>query len=386
MNKANQMKTKLYLLTILTIIYQCSFSQIYPVFGQEIKVTITGLTFDAMEPFISTDGNTLYFNSLNSGGNTNLYYATKNSDSNFTFVGLVEGTYNPSSDHLDAVASMDSANHFFWVSLRSIPNLYRGNYQAGVVNNISKVYGNFNILTSGWIIMDAAINYQGNLLYYTNAYFGPNYTECVGVPCIAKLGVAQFVNDSTFNKLSNTDAMFSNINDTNYIVYAPQATKDGLEMYFTRLLNGGYNTEICVSVRNSISENFSPPMVIYSNFGKFPEAASPSTDKQKIYYHQKNNDLVYEIYLQYRIGATEVDALTETKAIKVYPNPSHDFINIQMPLTTETTDVAIYSTFGEKLLNLSTTSSINISNFPNGIYFLIVRQNNEIWTTKFVKN
>lgn len=386
MKKANQMKAKLFLLTILTIICQCSFSQLYPVFGPEIKVTITGLTFDAMEPFISTDGNTLYFNSLNSGGNTNLYYATKNSDSNFTFVGLVEGTYNSSPDHLDAVASMDSANHFFWVSLRSIPNLYSGNYQAGVVNNISKVYGNFNILTSGWIIMDAAINYQGNLLYYTNAYFGPNYTECVGVPCIAKLGVAQFVNDSTFNKLSNTDAMFSNINDTNYIVYAPQATKDGLEMYFTRLLKGGYNTEICVSVRNSILDNFSLPMVIYSNFGKFPEAASPSTDKQKIYYHQKDNNLVYGVYLRYRIGTTEVNALPETKAINVYPNPSQDFINIQMPLTTENTEVAIYSTFGEKLLNSSTTSSINISNFPNGIYFLIVRQNNEIWTTKFVKN
>jgi hypothetical protein len=60
-----------------------------------------------MEPFISLDGNTLFFNSLNSGGNTNLYYATKVNDSTFNYVGLVGGTYDPSPNHLDAVASIN---------------------------------------------------------------------------------------------------------------------------------------------------------------------------------------------------------------------------------------------------------------------------------------
>jgi hypothetical protein len=35
-------------------------AQAVPAFGPEIKVTISGLTFDAMEPFISPDGNTLF--------------------------------------------------------------------------------------------------------------------------------------------------------------------------------------------------------------------------------------------------------------------------------------------------------------------------------------
>ena len=35
-------------------------SQTYPSFGQEIDVTINGLSFDAMEPFISADGNYLF--------------------------------------------------------------------------------------------------------------------------------------------------------------------------------------------------------------------------------------------------------------------------------------------------------------------------------------
>jgi len=48
-------------------------SQTYPSYGQEIDVTINGLSFDAMEPFVSPDGSTLFFNNLNSGGNTKLF-------------------------------------------------------------------------------------------------------------------------------------------------------------------------------------------------------------------------------------------------------------------------------------------------------------------------
>lgn len=348
-------------------------------------MTITGLTFDAMEPFISLDGNTLFFNSLNSGGNTNLYYATKVNDSTFTYIGLVGGCYDPSPNHLDAVASMDSINNFFWTSLRSIPNLYRGDYLGGNVNNISKVYGTCNILTPGWIIMDAAIDFQGNLLYYSNGYFGPTYTECVGVPCEAKLGIAQKVNDSTFNKTINSDAIFSNVNDTNYLVYAPQVTKDGLELFYTRLLKGGYNTEICISVRNTVSDTFSLPKVIYSNYGYFPEAATPTTDKQKIYYHKKNEALIYSIYLCYRIGTTGNNERTNTENFQVYPNPTNNIFNIILPNPSDHFTISVYRLHGQELFKMSNKTSIDISNLPTGIYFLTVKQNSRIWTTKIVK-
>jgi hypothetical protein len=381
------MKTKFLIMAMLTAISQHIFSQTYPIFGPEIKVTINGLTFDAMEPFISLDENTLFFNSLNSGGNTNLYYATKNNDSTFTYVGIVAGTYDPSSNHLDAVASLDSANNFFWVSLRNIPNLHKGNYLVGNVSSISQVYGTCNILSpSGWLIMDAAINYSGNLLYYSNGYFGPTYTECVGVPCKAKLGVAQKINDSTFNKTTYSDAIFSNVNDTNYIVYAPQITKDGLELYYTRLLVGGFNTEICVSVRTTLSDTFSLPTVIHSNFGYLPEAATPTTDKQKIYYHQKDNTPLYKIYLRYRTITTGINEQMSKETLTVYPNPTNGFVNVQLPVLNENFEIDIYSIIGEKLLSINNTKSIDISYFPLGIYFLIVKQNHLTRTTKIIKN
>lgn len=378
---------KILLLTILTTVYQLIFSQTYPTFGPEKSVTIIGLTFDAMEPFISPDGNTLFFNSLNSGGNTNLYYATRINDTTFTYVGLVNGTYNPSLNHLDAVASIDCANNFFWVSLRNIPNLHKGNYLTGNVTNVSQVYGTCNILSPpGWIIMDAAIDYQGNLLYYSNGYFGPTYTECVGVPCEAKLGIARKVNDSTFNKIVNSDAILANINDTNYLVYAPQITSDGLELYYTRLLEGGFDTELCVSVRNNLSDPFSLPMIIYSNFGYFPEATTPTSDKQKIYYHQKNGSGIFEIYLRYKTGTTtSINEQTIAENIEVYPNPTTNILQITLPIPSVRYTITLSSNTGQELFKLSDQTVIDISNFANGIYFLKINQNNINWTTKILK-
>lgn len=380
------MKIKIVILTILTSISQHIFSQTYPTFGPEKSVTIIGLTFDAMEPFISPDGNTLFFNSLNSGGNTNLYYATRINDTTFTFVGIVNGTYDSSPSHLDAVASLDSLNNFFWTSLRNIPNLHTGIYTSGSVSNISQVYGTCNILTPGWIIMDAAINFQSSQLFYCNSYFGPTYTECVGVPCESILGVAQKVNDSTFNKTAYSDAIFSNVNDTNYIVYAPQVTKDGLELYYTRLLKSGFNTEICISVRNTVSDTFSLPMVIYSSYGYFPEAATPTTDKQKIYYHKKNGALTYTIYLRYKTGTTTgINGQTNTGNVKVYPNPTTNIFQITLPNPSEHFTITVYSSLGQQIYKISDHASVDISNFANGIYFLTVNQNEKIWTTKIVK-
>lgn len=379
------MKSLVILLIILPFFSQKTLSQSYPFFGPEIEVTISGLTFDAMEPFISSDGNTLYFNSLNAGPTTDLFYATKVNDTIFTYVGLVGGCYDPSPDHLDAVASKDSSNNFYWVSLRGIPNLYRGNYLAGNVSNITPTYGDFNILTPGWIIFDAAINYQGDLLYYTNGYFGPTYTECGAVPCESNLGVAQKVNDSIFMKLPNTDVIFANLNDTNYIAYAPQITKDGLELYYTRLLKNSTNTEICVAVRNSIVDVFSLPIVLYSNPGFFPEAASPTADKQAIYYHQRDASSLFHIYLRYRTGTASIEENQITPLFKIYPNPTNSYFNVELQNPDEEFILTITSTLGQVIHKTNSDIIIDISNFMNGMYYITVEQNDLLWTTKITK-
>lgn len=377
---------KNYLIFVLSLLSAFCKAQVNPTFGPEVKVTISGLNFDAMEPFISSDGNTMFFNSLNSGGNTNLYFASRVNDSTFTFEGLVQGCYDSSANHLDGVASLDSLDNFYWVSLRnysvSSENLHRGNYNAGSVSNIGRVFGDFNIYSPGWLIMDAAISHAGNELIYCNAYFN----NCnFGMPCEARLGIAQQVNDSTFNKLTNTDLIFSNVNDTNYIVYAPQLTHDGLELYFTRILKNTINSEICVSVRANSNDPFGVPSVIHSNVGFVPEAASPTADKQRIYYHQKDSSGIFYIYLRARSGANTIleDQLSDKPSI--YPIPARDLVNVDFLVNPTTVELVITNLLGEEQLRMSDAYTIDLSTLSSGIYFLKILSGDREWESKIVK-
>jgi Secretion system C-terminal sorting domain len=387
------MNARFYFLIVFFIISQSVFSQNYPLFGPEIKVTINGLTFDAMEPFISPDGNTLFFNSLNSGGNTNLYYASKINDSTFNYIGLVGGCYDSSASHLDAVASHDTLGNFFWISIRDYPtifeNVHCGQYATGNVSSISRVYGDFYIYQFnypfGWLVMDAAINPQGNQLYFCNAYFDFVNNSCVPSPCESKMGVAQKINDSTFNKLPNSDGIFSNINDTNYIVYAPQITEDALELYYTRILKNTFNTEICVSVRNTPTDTFSLPLVIYSNLGFIPEAASPSTDKLKIYYHQRDGFGIYHIYLRYRTGTTGLAELVENQSVVLFPNPTNGDFTIIPPNKNAPFEIQIYSIYGNLIYESSNANKIDLSEFSSGVYLLRLQQSGHIYSEKIQK-
>ena len=264
-----------------------------PSFDAEKNVNIIGLTFDAMEPFISPDGNYLFFNNINDGINTKLFYATKINDSTFTFVGEIMGTNQIAVPHLDAVADMDSNSNFYWTSTRNYPteldNLFHGTFNSGNVINIERVHGDFNMNIAGWLIMDHGISIDGEFLYYNNAKFDSQ--NCQG-PCETNIGVAKKVNSTTFNKLSNSETILQNINDANYIYYAPFISSDNLELYYTRYLKGliTENTifEICVAVRNNSSETFSTPQVLFSETtSNLIEAPTLTIDKKIMYYHKK---------------------------------------------------------------------------------------------------
>lgn len=373
------------LLFVICIFEFGIYAQAYPEFGPEKKVTITGLTHDAMEVFISADEQTLFFNSLNSGGNTNLYYATRVNDTIFTYVGLVGNAYDPSIDHLDGVPSLDVNDRFFWVSLRDYPTIYENllnsDYSGGSVTNIKHTYGDFNVYLPGWLIMDAAISYDGDLLYYVNAYFN----SCpFGMPCDALLGVAEKVNDTTFNKLPNTDGIFSNVNDPNYIVYAPQVTVDGKELYFTRILDGTVNSELCVAVRENVADTFSLPMVIYSNNGFVPEAISVTNDKSKIYYHQKNSLGVFEVYMRYRIGTADLQD-EKSESLQYYPNPVQGSLTVFPIKTEQAFSVDILTTEGSLVMHLTDVTQIQVEHLPSGVYILVFTQNGVKFYNRFIK-
>ena len=276
-------------------------------YGSPIEVAINGYSSHVMEPFISPDGQFLFFNDLNDGVDTKLHYATRVDDSNFNYIGELNGTKAPTTPRLDAVADMDVNNYFIWTSGRDYPaefdNLHYGNFNNGTVSDIGRLRGDFYIYTSGWILMDHGLSPDGQFLYFNNARF--DGTNCAG-PCETKIGIAEKVNESTFMTVSNSDNIMKNINDQTYKYYAPAITADGLEFYYTRFLKGDIDSntvaEICVAVRVATSDAFSVPKVLFSDklISSIVEAPTLTTDKQIMYYHQKV-DGVFRLMMRERL-------------------------------------------------------------------------------------
>lgn len=346
-------------------------SQVTPTYGNDIKVTINGFTVDAMEPHISPDGNALFFNSLNSGGTTSLYYAAKVNDSTFNLIGLMPVVNETVTPYLNAVASLDTADNFYWVSLRGYPadihNLHRVRFATSGPTNFGRVYGNFNINAPGYLIMDAAISYEGDYLYYCNAYFN----SCAfGMPCSSRMGVAQKVNDSTFNYLPNTNSIFANVNDTNYIVYAPFVTPDGLELYFSRALIGVPQTEICVSVRSNTLSAFSTPTTMITSLNNTPEAPTLTTNKNVLYYHKKSGG-VFTIFMKYKTLSTGITEVRKENSVTIYPNPNNGLFTVKGK---EIESIVISNQLGQELKTIHLSDKNNfsetVSGLESGIYFL----------------
>ncbi len=297
------MKTSFKIIFIALLIFSCSSndndintSPIYPSFGSEMDVTINGLSFDAMEPFVSPNGNYLFFNNLNDGINTKLYYATRVNDSTFNYIGELTGTNQTTPPHLDAVADMDNNGNFYWTSTRNYPtelnNLFHGTFNNGNVTDIERVQGDFNMNIPGWLIMDHGISLDGHYLYFNTARFDD--TNCIG-PCETTLGIAKKENGSTFNTLPNSTSILQNINDPNYIYYAPCISSDNLELYYTRYLKGEITSstifEMCVAVRLNALSDFSVPRVLFSEpIVNLVEAPTLTVDKSIIYYHRKTSN------------------------------------------------------------------------------------------------
>jgi hypothetical protein len=276
----------------------------YPEFFDEEAVTISGYEADAMEPFVTRDGRYLFFNSLNDGVETTLYYATRTSDTHFVFQGEIAGV-NGTPPHLDAVASMDAASVFFYVSTRDYPaeirNLRTGRFAGGTVTGVAPVDGDFYLSSPpGWIVMDAEISGDGSALYYVNARFHGG-----GLPAEAKLGVAR-KQGAAFVKDPASDALFAHVNSDDYLVYAPAAAVDASELYFTRIRRGTLVSEICVSLRGDDGAYGLPKRLDIA--GSLPEAPTLTADGTRIYYHKKADDGRYHAFTMRRRPQSSLQA------------------------------------------------------------------------------
>ncbi|MBL7892917.1 MAG: T9SS type A sorting domain-containing protein [Bacteroidia bacterium] len=108
------------------------------------------------------------------------------------------------------------------------------------------------------------------------------------------------------------------------------------------------------------------------------------TKKEEILLSSTNYHYLHPYYAN--LDYTNLSTLTKPEQhIDVYPNPSNEIITIEIPNTFQNYVIEIYSPLGQQIFKASDQTVIDMSNFKNGIYILIVKQEDKIWTTKIIK-
>ena len=95
------------------------------------------------------------------------------------------------------------------------------------------------------------------------------------------------------------------------------------------------------------------------------------------------NDTILDCYFPVTIileNTTGADELIETQKTKVYPNPAFNNLNIQNN-SSQVIQFSFYNSLGEQVISKSVTGktgSVDLSSFPNGIYFYKITSDKDI--------
>lgn len=288
-----------------------------PVFANPRAVTISGYVGDAMEPYISRDGNILFFNNLNAAtlsngeeNDTNIHYATRVDDVTFEYIGPVIGASEDNliqQNELEGVPTMDGGGRFYFIrtldyldntSENYLRSIYSANYANGSLTDIQSVA---NLRTDrqagessvpGELNFDVEIHQDGQVLYFVQGIFSGNAFPDEADIGIANNNAGEFVVDAA------SDELFEQIN-TNNLEYAAAISTNQLELYFTRASGNsflGFDFEILVATRDSLSQAWRTPVVINAIQGEITEGPSITTDGTLLYYHQKV-DGVFQVFV-----------------------------------------------------------------------------------------
>jgi hypothetical protein len=255
-------------------------------FGSPQRVTIRGYDGDVMEPFLSRDGQLLFFND-NAGGATDkdLFYAARVDRTTFAFRGEVGGV---NTSAVDGAPTLDASDRFYYVSTARYapPNAYdtlfggRFDRATGRVTGLGPLAG-LAIRAPGRLNFDVEVSPDGNTLYFNDGVFSGN-----PFPDEADIAVA-VKRDSVFERLPNSDALMANVN-TSDLEYAPAISADGLELFFTRLNLDRLEAAIMRAPRPDVASPFAPPQRVSAMTG-FVEGPSLSPDGRTLYYHRQEN-------------------------------------------------------------------------------------------------
>lgn len=243
-------------------------------------VRIEGYAGEAMEPFLSRDGQYLFFNTRNDPGvDTDIHFASRRDDVTFVHQGALQGTHSPD---LDGVPTMGGDGHFCFISPRdyrqTLNSVFCGRFDGTGVVDVMPQTG-LKTARLGRLIFDVELSADGSAMIFAEGTFSGG-----AVPDAADLYLAD--RDANGFERSGDGGRILRKANTDALEYAPALSSDGLELYFTRL--SGFwmfrDVQIYRAVRAS-------PAVPFGEASRLPiegfvEGPSLSSDGHSLYFHK----------------------------------------------------------------------------------------------------
>ena len=261
----------------------------YTAFSNPELVTVTSYSGDIMEPFISRDGTTLFFN--DNGTNKDIYYATYVNNTTFQYAGPISAI---NTSAVEGTPTMDVNNKFYYISTANYSpptydTLYSGTWNGSTVTGSAALPG-LAITTPGFVNFDVEVSPDGSTLYFDDGDFsgGKSFPDTADIAIAVDSG-------SGFARIPNSSTIMANVNTAD-LEYAPAISADGLELFFTRLDLNSMGTGIYRATRADAGSPFGTPQLVSAITG-FVEGPALSPDEKSLYYHRLNSSSgIFELY------------------------------------------------------------------------------------------
>jgi hypothetical protein len=255
-------------------------------FANPQPVTIAGYSGSAEEPFISSDGRFLLFNSSEAEPDFSLQYALATGVNAFEYRGPIEGEGVNEPRSLSGAPTLDDEGNLYWISNRSygetLSTVYTGRFSEGHVTGVRLAPG-VSAPSFGMVDFDVGASPDGKFLYVALGEINPFEP---GPPKSAKLVMFERSGEG-FVPYAASKSRLVYVNRAGKLVYAAAVTADDLELFFTAASPAeGRAPQVYRARRRSTSVAFTRVERIGAITG-FAEAPSISSDGTTLYYHEK---------------------------------------------------------------------------------------------------
>lgn len=232
------------------------------------------------------------------------------------------------------------------------------------------------------------LNFESNTAYYSFTNFANAVTTKVANPYSTGINTSNTVAKLRKNPGDiwagsyielGSSIDFSSVNSLKMKVYSPYAGKV-FRLKLENLTNTNFNVEI--DVTNTTANAWEELTFV------FPGIVNANNYKRVVVFCNFGVAGVGENYYfdDIRLNSNLNNDESEFYSFKIYPNPSSDFVNIDMK--EHQSNGMLYNSIGqlvEKYELHSDSNSLDISNLQNGIYFLSIQINGEIIRKRIIK-